>query len=131
MLIADDAAGTVDTLAQLLELEGAAVSVAHDGVEALAQFEKTPHDIVFADLGMPHMDGYELAQRLRALPQGKDMPLVAMTGFTRSDDVQRAQQAGFDAHIGKPLSISELTSTMRRFLGREEEPEARPQSGSP
>lgn len=120
VLIADDAAGTVDTLAQLLQLEGATVSVANDGVEALAHFEKTPHDIVFADLGMPNMDGYELARRLRALPQGADVPLVAMTGFTRDNDVQRTRQAGFDAHIGKPLSIGMLTSIMQRLLAKRE-----------
>jgi len=117
VLIADDAPGAVDSLARLLELDCANVVVAHDGVEALAAFEHAPFDIVFADVGMPNMDGYELAERLRALPFGKNVPLVAMTGFTRSNDVDRALKAGFDAHVGKPVSIAALTSAMQRLLG--------------
>ena len=116
VLIADDAVEALQTLAQLLELEGASVDVARDGAQALALVEDTRYDIVFADIGMPNMDGYELAQRLRALPKGARVPLVAMTGFTRPNDVQRALRAGFDAHIGKPLSMDALTSTMQRLL---------------
>ena len=122
VLIADDAADAVNTLGRLLELEGAQVSLARDGEEALAQFEdaqsrQAPFDIVFADIGMPKMDGYELAQRLRELPAGVNVPLVALTGFTRHNDVQRALQSGFDAHLGKPLSIDMLTATMQRLRG--------------
>jgi two-component system CheB/CheR fusion protein len=116
VLVADDSVDAVTTLAQVLELDGAEVAVARDGAQALAEFEKRPFDIVFADIGMPEMDGYELAGRLRKLPGGKDVPLVAMTGFTRPNDVHRALKSGFDAHIGKPISIDLLTTTMRRLL---------------
>ena len=121
VLIADDATDAVDSLAQLLELEGAEVTVAHDGAQALDEFRTQPHDIVFADIGMPNMDGYELAERLRALPGGEHVPLVAMTGFTRPNDVQRAMRASFDAHLGKPLSVGQLTATMQRLLKRTSE----------
>ena len=113
VLIADDAVEAAETFGRLLE-------------EALAQFKRAhseqqaPFDIVFADIGMPRMDGYELAQCLRALPSGAKVPLVALTGFTRADDAHRAQVSGFDAHIGKPLSIGQLTATMQRLLGRRE-----------
>lgn len=126
VLIADDAVEAAETFGRLLEMDGAQVSMAANGEEALAQFKRAhseqqaPFDIVFADIGMPRMDGYELAQCLRALPSGAKVPLVALTGFTRADDVHRAQVSGFDAHIGKPLSIGQLTATMQRLLGRRE-----------
>ncbi|HLI19002.1 MAG TPA: ATP-binding protein, partial [Rhodanobacteraceae bacterium] len=126
VLIADDTVEAAETFGRLLEMDGAEVTVAGDGERALAAFERAaseqaqsgqaPFDIVFADIGMPKMDGYELAHRLRALPSGREVPLVALTGFTRADDVHRAQQSGFDAHIGKPLSIGQLTATMQRVL---------------
>jgi len=126
VLIADDAVEAAETFGRLLEMDGAEVTVAADGEQALAEFErvrseqagpgKPPFDIVFADIGMPKMDGYELAQRLRALPLGREVPLVALTGFTRAEDVHRADECGFDAHIGKPLSIGRLTATMQKLL---------------
>ena len=118
VLIVDDSADAVDTLSQLLELEGANVSAAHDGAQALARLEKERFDIVFVDIGMPNMDGYELAQSVRALPEGAQIPLVATTGFTRHADVRRALKAGFDAHIGKPLSIAALTETCSGYWDR-------------
>ncbi|HJU27427.1 MAG TPA: CheR family methyltransferase, partial [Rhodanobacteraceae bacterium] len=125
VLIADDSAEAADTLGRLLELEGAKVTMARDGQEALAKFgnansQQAPFDIVFADIGMPNMDGYELARLLRELPGGRHVPLVALTGFTRHHDVQRALQSGFDAHIGKPLSIDALTATMQRLMDERE-----------
>ena len=126
VLIADDAVEAAETFGRLLEMDGAEVTVAADGEQALAEFErvrseqagpgKPPFDIVFADIGMPKMDGYELAKRLRALPLGREVPLVALTGFTRAEDVHRADECGFDAHIGKPLSIGRLTATMQKLL---------------
>src|SRR5690348_10291010 len=92
----------------------ASVTIAHDGAEALGLFDRNSFDIVFADIGMPNMDGYEFAARVRELADGKDVPLVAMTGFTRPYDVQRASSAGFDAHLGKPLTMDALTTTMQR-----------------
>jgi two-component system CheB/CheR fusion protein len=120
VLITDDATEALQTLAQLLELEGASVAIAHDGAQALALIEQARYDIVFADIGMPNMDGYELAERLRKLPNGASVPLVAITGFTRPNDVQRALHAGFDAHVGKPLSLDALTGIMRRLLNAAE-----------
>src|SRR5690348_9686136 len=132
VLIADDAVEAAETFGRLLEMDGAEVTVAADGVQALAMFkealsvlpEQAPFDIVFADIGMPHMDGYELAQRLRELPFGPEVKLVALTGFTRADDVHRASEVGFDAHLGKPLSIGQLTATMQRLLNRGGEEQA-------
>ena len=106
VLVADDAIDALNTVRQLLELEGAQVSVAHDGAEALEAFRQGGFDIVFADVGMPNMDGYEFAQAVRALPNGRQGSLIALTGFTRPHGVQRAPKSGFDAHIGKPIWIA-------------------------
>jgi two-component system CheB/CheR fusion protein len=126
VLIADDAVEAAETFGRLLEMDGAEVTVVGDGERALTEFErigpeqagpgKPPFDIVFADIGMPKMEGYKLAQRLRALPLGREVPLVALTGFTRAEDVHRADECGFDAHVGKPLSIGRLTATMQKLL---------------
>jgi two-component system CheB/CheR fusion protein len=126
LLIADDAVEAAETFGRLLEMDGAEVTVVGDGERALTEFErigpeqagpgKPPFDIVFADIGMPKMDGYELAHRLRALPSGREVPLVALTGFTRAEDVHRSDECGFDAHVGKPLSIGQITTTMQRLL---------------
>jgi two-component system CheB/CheR fusion protein len=120
VLIADDAVDAAQTCGELLEMQDADVSVVRDGEAALMLFEQAqstrPFDIVLADIGMPRMDGYELAHRLRQLPAGGHVPLIALTGFTRSNDVQRASEAGFDAHIGKPLSMQILTATVQRLL---------------
>lgn len=117
VLIADDAVEAAQTFGRLLEMDGAKVTVAGDGEEALAKFEEQPFDIVFADIGMPKMDGYELADRIRELPSGRNVPLVALTGFTRTHDVQRAEEVGFDEHLGKPLSLGALNAAMQRLLG--------------
>ncbi|MGN6787943.1 MAG: CheR family methyltransferase [Rhodanobacteraceae bacterium] len=125
VLIADDLLDAAQTFGQLLEMQGAEVSVVQDGETALSEFEQAaadgkPFDVVLADIGMPKMDGYELAHGLRQLPAGEHVPLVALTGFTRTNDVQRASEAGFDAHIGKPLSLGQLTTTMHQLLGDRE-----------
>ncbi|MGH8125438.1 MAG: ATP-binding protein [Rhodanobacteraceae bacterium] len=128
VLIADDSMDAAQMFGQLLEMQGAEVSTVQDGEAAQAQFEQAqtrqqPFDIVLADIGMPKMDGYELAHHLRKLPVGEHVPLVALTGFTRSSDVQRASEAGFDAHISKPLSIGALTTTVQRLLAaRKQDP---------
>ena len=123
VLIADDSVDAAQTFGQLLEMQGARVSVVPDGEAALALFEQAqsneqPFDIVLADIGMPKMDGYELAHHIRQLPAGKSVTLIALTGFTRLNDVQHASDAGFDAHLGKPLSMQMLTATLQQLLGK-------------
>lgn len=116
VLLADDALQARDAVAELLRYEGADVQVARDGQEALALVGKESFDIAFVDIGMPNMDGYEFAQSVRQLPGGEAIPLVAVTGFTRPQDVERATRAGFDAHVGKPLMIRTLTGVMHKVM---------------
>jgi CheY-like chemotaxis protein len=112
ILIADDNADAAGALATLLELEGHDVTVAHDGNEAVMKASNFRPDVVFMDLGMPVMDGFEAARRLRALPFGEDVLLVALTGWGQAGDRQRSREAGFDRHYVKPLDTTALTELL-------------------
>ena len=103
VLVVDDNRDAAESLAMLLELDGFAVSIAYDGPEALAQIESFTPDIALLDIGMPGMDGYELARRIRATRHGRELTLVALTGWGQADDKERAADAGFDEHLTKPV----------------------------
>ncbi|OAI42277.1 hypothetical protein AYO40_00090 [Planctomycetaceae bacterium SCGC AG-212-D15] len=108
LLVVDDNVDAADSLALLLRLEGHEVRVAHDGPSALkiAQAER-PH-MIFLDLGMPGMDGYQVARRLRRLPEFQQVLLVALTGWGQEEDQRRSREAGFDLHLVKPVEPDEL-----------------------
>jgi PAS domain S-box-containing protein len=120
VLVVDDGTDAADSLAMLLQLDGQEVYVAYDGPSALVQAEAYPPAIAFLDLGMPRMDGYELARRLREHPALRRMVLVAVTGWGQPEDRQRTREAGFDHHLVKPVEPVEL----QKILG------ALPASGS-
>jgi CheY-like chemotaxis protein len=84
------------------------VRVAHDGPAALAAVEADPPDLVFLDIGMPVMNGYDVAQRLRQRPGLENLLLVAMTGWGQEEDRRRSQQSGFDHHLVKPADPEAL-----------------------
>jgi len=87
---------------------GATVAAASGGLEALSVFESFRPDAVLLDIGMPGMDGYEVARRIRALPSGDATQLIALTGWGQQEDVRRCMQAGFDHHMVKPLDVEKL-----------------------
>jgi PAS domain S-box-containing protein len=103
ILVVDDNRDAAESLRMLLELAGCTVSVAFDGREALGAFEHFGPDIVVLDIGMPEMDGYEVARRIRAHPEGRSVLLVALTGWGQDEDKRRARAAGFDEHLMKPV----------------------------
>ncbi|KAF2989192.1 PAS domain-containing protein [Methylocystis sp. MJC1] len=108
ILVIDDDHDVADSQQALLEASGATVRVAYSGaagVEAMPIFKP---DLILLDLGMPEMDGYETAQRIRALPEGRRVKLVALTGWGREQVFQRARDAGFDLQITKPASLEAL-----------------------
>jgi len=82
--------------------------VAYSGVAALEMAMAYRPDVVFLDIGMPGMDGYEVARRIRALPAGGSTLLVAVTGWGQQDDIRRCFEAGFDHHLVKPLDVDKL-----------------------
>lgn len=108
VLIADDNRDGLESLAALLSMHGHEVHVAADGSEALAQAERVRPDVVLLDIGMPGLTGYEVASRIRASDWGRQMLLVALTGWGQAEDQARARAAGFDHHITKPLDLERL-----------------------
>ncbi|WP_139559712.1 ATP-binding protein [Methylotetracoccus oryzae] len=116
LLVVDDSRDAADTLALLLQTSGAEVRVAYDGPSALKVVSEFKPAAVLLDLGMPGMDGYETARRIRELPGGTEMVLIALTGWGQDDDRRRTREAGFDHHLVKPVNFS-LLQTLLASLG--------------
>ena len=103
ILVVDDNVDAAETLAALLELQGHEVAVAHDGERALERVRESVPDMVLLDLGMPGMDGYEVARALRDNPSTRGVRIIAVSGYGRGEDRARTRQAGFDMHLVKPV----------------------------
>lgn len=112
VLVVDDNADAASSLALLLRLLGHQVHVANDGPEALQAVAADCPDLVLLDIGMPGMDGYEVARRLRALPGTERTLIVALTGWGQSQDRQRSKDAGFDHHLTKPVEPAQLQAIL-------------------
>jgi CheY-like chemotaxis protein len=105
-LVVDDNEDAAAALAEALLDLGHAVEVAHDGPQALAKLETFSPDIALLDIGLPLMDGYELARRIRREPRLSGIKLVSITGYGQHSDRLRAQEAGFDVHLVKPVDLN-------------------------
>jgi PAS domain S-box-containing protein len=108
VLVVDDNMDACTMLATLLRHEGYSVQMAHTGPAALEVAELWRPDVVLLDIGLPGLDGYEIARRLRAQPALRSMKLVALTGYGRDSDIQLAREAGFDAHHVKPGDLTDI-----------------------
>ena len=108
VLVVDDNVDSALSLATLLRMTGFKVEASHDGQEALVAMEKGRPEIVLLDIGLPRLDGFEVARRVRAEPWGRGMRLVALTGWGQDEDRRRSEEAGFDAHLVKPVDFDEL-----------------------
>jgi PAS domain S-box-containing protein len=120
VLVVDDNPDAADSFALLLRLAGQDVRTAYDGPSALARAEEFRPELVFLDIGMPGMDGYELARRLRAHPDLEGVGLVALTGWGQEEDRRRSQEAGFDRHLVKPVEpkmLGELLAGLKLPAG--------------
>ncbi len=113
VLVVDDNADAAETLRLLLELEGHAVQVVHTGADALSAMRRNPPEVVFLDIGLPDMDGYEVAARVRAQPALRSLRLVALTGWGAERDQRRARAAGFDLHLTKPVGPDDLAPALQ------------------
>jgi PAS domain S-box-containing protein len=102
VLVIDDNRDAADSLAELAVMLGHEADVAYDAYEGLSKASEALPDVVLCDLGLPGMDGYEFARQLRALDRRHDVQLVAVSGYAQPEDVTRAAEAGFDAHVAKP-----------------------------
>jgi PAS domain S-box-containing protein len=112
VLVVDDNTDAAETLGLLLELQGHQVQVVHTGGRALEAASRGKPDIVFLDIGLPDLNGYEVAERLRAHPELKETWLVALTGWGTERDQQRARAAGIDLHLTKPVSAEDLANAV-------------------
>jgi signal transduction histidine kinase/CheY-like chemotaxis protein len=114
VLVVDDNIDAAHGLAMLLRLLGHAVEVAQDGATALAIAQNWLPEIVLLDIGLPGMDGYEVARRLRQQPAMHDALLVALTGYGQEEDRRRSHEAGFDQHLVKPVDTNALQELLAR-----------------
>jgi two-component system CheB/CheR fusion protein len=116
VLVVDDTEDSVEMLRLLLASEGADVVGVSSGEAALAAAQARSFDLIVSDISMPGMDGYELIRRLRATPGYADTPAIALTGFGRDEDVQRARRAGFTTQLTKPLDFPSFVRLARAAL---------------
>ena len=117
VLIVDDNKDAASSLARLLGALGKETRVAHDGASALTVFAEFQPRVLFLDLGLPGMDGIEAANRIRSLPTAKDCLFIALTGWGEQEDRRRTTEAGFHAHLLKPLKVDQLEATLQALLG--------------
>ena len=103
ILLADDNRDAAESLAIILRLEGHDVELAHDGSSALRSFAARRPDVALLDIGMPQANGYEVARKIRAAPEGAGVLLIAITGWAQDSDKVESRAAGFDHHLTKPI----------------------------
>jgi CheY-like chemotaxis protein len=114
ILVVDDNVDAAGSLVRLLKVSGHKTFVAHDGLTAIAEAKKHQPDVVLLDVGLPKLDGHEACRRIRSQPWGKTMLIVALTGWSQDEDRRKSKEAGFDAHMVKPLNFDELTRLLAR-----------------
>lgn len=112
VLIVEDNVDAATTLREALELEGYQVATASSGPEGLQAVGAFNPDVVLCDVGLPGLDGYEVARRLRADPAARSVVLIALTGYASAADKERARSAGFDLHLAKPLSVADFVESL-------------------
>lgn len=118
VLVVDDNVDAAASLAQLLQLEGHEVRTAADGVHAIAQVRAFEPEVIFMDLGMPRVDGFEATRRIRQLPGGERARIIALSGWGQETDRERTRAAGMDRHLIKPVSLEALHEVFEA-LGRD------------
>jgi PAS domain S-box-containing protein len=115
VMIVDDNRDSADSLAMLMEITGNETYMAHDGVEAVAAIEKYQPEVVLLDIGLPGLDGHEVCRRVREQPWGKDIVMIALTGWGQEDDRRKSEEAGFNGHLVKPVDYDMLLELLASF----------------
>ena len=108
ILVVDDNPDSATLLAMLLTLTGHETRTAHDGLAAVEAAATFKPDVVLLDIGLPKLNGYEAARKIRQQPLGKGMVLVALTGWGQEEDRRKSREAGFDGHMVKPVELDAL-----------------------
>ncbi len=126
VLVVDDNEDNADSLAMLLTTRGYAVAVAYDGETAIARATADQPEVLLLDIGLSRMTGLEVCGRIRREPWGKAATIIAISGWGQAADLKRSREAGFDAHLVKPVLFDELVNTILRLReSRREKPIAR------
>ncbi|HEY6457848.1 MAG TPA: response regulator [Steroidobacteraceae bacterium] len=112
IVVADDNQDMADSLRMLLELDGHVVYTTHDGAGAIYLAQSMKPDFLLLDIGMPKLNGYDVARHIRSQPWGRAMRLVAITGWGQPEDRSRALKAGFDYHLTKPVPLEALADVL-------------------
>jgi CheY-like chemotaxis protein len=112
ILVVDDNHDAAESLALWLRLSGHEPHIAHDGLEAVEMAAEVRPDLILLDIGLPQINGYEAARRIREQPGGKDVVLIALTGWGQDEDRQRSLESGFDGHMVKPLHPDTLANLL-------------------
>jgi signal transduction histidine kinase/CheY-like chemotaxis protein len=112
ILVVDDNRDSAKSLAMLLKMSGHDVHTAHDGLEAVEAAATLQPDVILLDIGMPRLNGYEAARRIRERQRHKNLTLVALTGWGQDEDRRRSEDAGFDSHLVKPVDLAALTKLL-------------------
>ena len=115
ILVVDDNLDSAGSLALLLQLEGHRTTVAHDGLEAVEVALRDRPEVVLLDIGLPGLNGYEVARRIRSGLAGRELFLIAVTGWGQEADQQRSRESGFDRHLVKPVDADELLKLLSHF----------------
>ena len=115
IVIVEDNYDAAEALKMLLELYGHSPTVIADGLAAIDAVRDGAFDFGLVDIGLPGIDGYEVARRIREIPNAKTMTLVALTGYGQETDKQRALSAGFDEHLTKPVKVERLQAVLNRL----------------
>ncbi|QMW06971.1 response regulator [Spirosoma foliorum] len=116
ILVVDDNPDAADTFALLLEMSGYKVDVRYNGQQALEAAEHLQPEVILLDIGMSGLDGYETARLIRQQPWGRDLILIALTGYGQADDKRRSREAGFTGHLVKPVSLEAVTELLDSIL---------------
>ena len=117
ILVVDDNVDSAESLTMLLEITGNQTYIAHDGIEALQVADRYRPEIVLLDIGLPRLNGYEVCRRIRTQSWGKDIKVIALTGWGQDEDRRKSQEAGFDGHLVKPVNYDELMKLLDSIPG--------------
>ena len=112
VLVVDDNVSSAETLALLISLSGHSTQVVHSGMAALEAVAANPPDVILLDIGLPGMDGFEVARRVRQTDPDRRIILVAVTGYGQEEDRRKSLEAGFNHHLVKPVDLNQLESIL-------------------
>ena len=118
ILIVDDNFDSAESLALLFQTMGSKTCLAHDGQEALVAIEKYTPEVILLDIGLPKLNGHEVCRRVRSQPWGKDIIIIALTGWSQEQDRRLSEDAGFDGHVVKPVAYDHLLELLASLRNR-------------